>query len=83
MEKKTNMVKHSIDLSAMKEKWSSAVVARTEVKKFSGGIVAPGTLANADCLGEGPEGAFRVGKKVVYPVASLIAWLESRAIKLA
>lgn len=75
-------MKEQIDLSAMAEKWGAPYVARTEVKKFSGGLIAVGTLANADCRGEGPEGAFRMGRKVAYQVESLVKWLESRSSKL-
>lgn len=34
------------------------VIARKEVTRFLGGIVAPQTLSNADASGEGPEDAF-------------------------
>lgn len=51
------------------------VIARKEVTRFLGGIVAPQTLANADASGEGPEDAFRVGNSVVYRAESLVRWI--------
>lgn len=70
---------NKIDLSGLAEKWPSTIVFRGEIKNFTGGMVAPGTLANADCSGEGPAGRFKIGKKTGYTVKSLISWLESRA----
>lgn len=66
-------------LQALKEKWPSSIVARTEVKAFSGGALNPGTMANEDSRGTGPEGAFKVGRKTVYPVDGLIDWMSKRA----
>ena len=60
-------------------KWPSTWVARTEVERFSGGIISEKYLANLDSEGKGPVGRVRCGRKVVYPVAELIAWLESRS----
>jgi hypothetical protein len=36
-------------------------------------------LANLDCQERGPEGRFKCGRKVVYPVESVIRWLEKRS----
>jgi hypothetical protein len=69
------------DLTALKSKWPSAFVARKQIKEFTGGLVSSGTMANDDCLGEGPEGAFRVGRNTGYPVDSVIRWLEERLRK--
>ena len=60
-------------------KWPSAAVARTEIKKFSGGLVSPKLMSNADSLGLGPAGRFTCGRKVAYPLASLIAWMRERS----
>jgi hypothetical protein len=60
------------------DKWPSSVVARSEVKTFSGGLVSAGTMANHDSQGNGPEGAFCVGRKKCYPVESLCDWLIER-----
>ena len=60
-------------------KWPSAWVARTEIERFAGGMISEKYLANLDSQGKGPAGRIRCGRKVVYPVAELIAWLESRS----
>jgi len=63
----------------MADRWDSPYVAREEVKKFTGGIINPRTLANLDSKGEGPSGRVRVGRKIAYPVDKFIEWLEARA----
>ena len=60
-------------------RWPSSLVARSEVRKFSGGILTGRTLANMDSMGTGPPGAFRIGGKVAYPADRLAEWLDSRA----
>lgn len=65
-------------IRAAAAKWPTTIVARTEVKSFSGGLISSGTMANLDSLGEGPEGAFSVGRKKCYPVESLCDFLIAR-----
>ena len=67
------------DFSHMKGKWPSTVVAREEIKNFTGGAMSEKYLANLDCQERGPEGRFKCGRKVVYPVESVIRWLEKRS----
>ena len=71
--------KKMIDLSSLAEKWPSSHVVRKEISKFSGGIISAGYLANLDSQGQGPSGRILVGRQVVYPVESLIRWLEGRS----
>jgi hypothetical protein len=73
------MCTKSIDLSHLAESWPSSMVARSEVERFSGGILSAGYLANLDCIGRGPTGRIRIGRKVAYPVNALIEWMEARA----
>lgn len=68
-----------ISLKSLAEKWPSPIVARTEVKAFSGGTVSEKYMANLDSQGAGPNGRFKIGRRVVYPVSSLIEWLEARS----
>lgn len=72
-------MKRKVDFSCLADKWPSAMVAREDVGKFSGGLLHPATMANHDSAGTGPKNRFRVGKKVVYWVKDLIAWMEERA----
>ena len=69
------------DFQALLRSWPSPLVSRDQktLDRFSGGILNARTLANADSAGDGPPGRIRIGRKVAYPTASLVAWLESRA----
>lgn len=73
------MTEQRPDFSSLAKKWPSPFVARHEVEKFTGGIVTVKYLANLDCQGKGPKGRVRVGRKIAYPVAPFVEWLESRA----
>lgn len=67
------------DLSKLRDSWPSSYVSRDKVSEFSGGMINARNLANLDSVGKGPAGRFRVGgKKIAYPVDSLITWLEGR-----
>ena len=66
----------------MATRWPSGVVARCEISKFTGGAISEKYAANLDCAGKGPKGRIRIGRKVVYPVAEVIRWLESRATEV-
>jgi hypothetical protein len=63
----------------MADRWPSSLVARTEIERFSGGIMSERYLANLDAQGKGPEGRIRIGRKIAYPVEELIRFFESRA----
>lgn len=65
-------------LRQLSQKWPSPVVARSEIFKFSGGLITPGTAANLDSEGTGIPGAFRISRKIAYPVDSVIDFLISR-----
>jgi hypothetical protein len=68
------------DLNTLADNWPSALVARTQhqLDKFSGGILNARTLANEDSLGTGPKDRVKVGRKVAYPVKSLIAYMQGK-----
>ena len=63
----------------MAARWPSSIVARAEIKKFTGGGISSKTLANADSKGIGPAGRFIVGRRVCYPVPAFINWLRQNA----
>lgn len=54
------------------------IVQRKEVGRLTGGLVNPRSLANLDCLGQGPKGRFIVARKVCYPREAFLAWLQAR-----
>lgn len=62
----------------LRKKWSSTIVARSAIGRFTGGLYSPKYMANQDSLGEGVPGRFRCGRQIVYPVDSLLKWLEDR-----
>ena len=68
-----------VDFKNLAEKWPSAIVARTEVHRFSGGVLNSKYLANLDSLGKGPKGRIRVGRQIVYSVEALVEFMEERA----
>ena len=63
----------------MANKWPSEIVARTEIEKFTGGLITPKSIANLDSLGKGVAGRMNIGRKVAYPVDTLVNWLRDRA----
>lgn len=58
--------------------WGSGVVSRAQFRKFSGGLYAPGTIANADSRGCGIARLTAGGQKCVYRVEDAAAWVASR-----
>lgn len=63
----------------MVDRWPSPIVARTEIEVFTGGAMKEKHIANLDSAGLGPAGRFRCGRKIIYPVKNLVAWLEARS----
>ena len=68
-----------VNLSYLAEGWPSPIVPRTKIDEFTGGVINAKHLANLDCLGQGPPGKFKIGRKTVYPVDEFIKWLELRS----
>ena len=68
----------TLDFSNMATRWPSDYVSRERIGDFTGGLIHPRTMANLDCLGEGPAEKIRLGKKIAYPVPALIQWLNRR-----
>lgn len=54
------------------------VIARQDIEKYFSWLPAK-TLSHLEACGNGPEGAFYVGKKKLYPTAEFLAWLDSRS----
>ncbi len=66
-------------LEQMAARWPSPIVARTEIEKFTGGLISEKYQANLDSAGKGPEGRIRIGRKVAYPVNEYLTWLKERS----
>lgn len=65
-------------LTYLKKGWKRPYVYRSEIEKFSRGIIGPGYLSNLDSIGAGPK-RMKLGGKVVYDVNDFIKWLEKRS----
>lgn len=63
----------------MVDRWPSAIVARRDVEKFTGGMVKSKFLANQDSLGTGPDDRIEIAGRIGYPIESLIIWLRARS----
>jgi hypothetical protein len=61
------------------DSWPSEIVARSEIEKFTGGLLRSKTLANMDCQGTGPEGKITFGRNVGYFKRPLVQWLRNLA----
>jgi hypothetical protein len=68
-----------LSLQELAKKWPSSIVARTEIKKFTGGIITERYCANLDSQGIGIKDRIRIGRKIAYPVDAVIEFLENRA----
>jgi len=64
----------------MVEKWPSAIVTRTALPIFTGGLVAESYQANLDSQGQGPE-RIKIGRKVAYSTRVYTDWLKTRIEK--
>lgn len=75
--KKGGFQMEKIDL----QKWLDRLpptMARTDAPRLLGGLVSSKTLANADSNGTGPQGRFKLGRKVGYQTHLLLAWLQEK-----
>lgn len=63
----------------MVEKWPSELVANSEVRAFTGGVITGKTLQNQAAKGEDVPPVFHIGKKAVREAAAIAAYLRRRA----
>ena len=68
------------NLDTLADNWPSPIVARSEIKNFSGGLLHPRTLANLDSLNKGP-GKIMIGNRACYSTRKLVAWMKERQHK--
>lgn len=64
----------------MADNWPSEIIARTEIKVFTGGLISPKYIANLDSKGDGPQGRIKSGRKTGYQKRSFVEWLRERSI---
>ena len=60
------------------EKSLPPVLARKEVGRLTGGLVASHTLANVDAKGSGPAGRIFIGRHTANNREDSLAWLRSQ-----
>ncbi len=66
-------------LDSMADKWPTTIVARSELGKFTGGILDSRTQANLDCKPDKDSiPRFRMNKKIFYEVKDVIAFLKRK-----
>ena len=53
-------------------------ILRTNLSEKTGGLLHGRTMANLDSMGEGIPGRISIGRKVAYPVESVVQYLQSR-----
>ncbi len=68
-------------IDQIKTTWPHPAIPRHKVAEATGYLTTSKTLANEDCLGTGPEGAFMMNGRVCYPIESLLFWLKQRIEK--
>ena len=64
----------------MADNWPSEIIARTEIRVFTGGLISPGYIANLDSRGEGPSGRIKSGRKTGYQKRAFVQWLRERSL---
>jgi hypothetical protein len=64
----------------MADNWPSEIIARTEIKLFTGGLINPNYIANLDSRGEGPSGRIKSGRKTCYQKRAFVNWLRDRSV---
>jgi hypothetical protein len=70
--------KEKIRIEIEKALYGKPYVFRTDKFRQALDGNSAGVLANFDCAGTGPKGAFLVGRKIAYPTAAYIEWVVSR-----
>ena len=53
-------------------------IARKQIEKSLGGVIANQSLCNADATGEGPDIAYKIGRNIVYNTEMLLVWIAKR-----
>ena len=67
------------NLSHLSKNWNSTIITRSNVEKWTGGLITAGYIAYLDAKGEGPPVKFRSCRKICYQVKPFIQWLENRS----
>jgi len=67
------------DFSQIIKNNPSGYILRTNLSEETGGLLHGRTMANLDSLGNlGIQGRISIGRKVAYPVQSVVEYLQSK-----
>ena len=72
------MQKNIPDFSQIEKNNPSGWILRADLTEKTGGLLHSRTMANLDSLGKGIPGRITMGRKVAYPVQSVIEFLAER-----
>jgi hypothetical protein len=67
------------DFALLAENWPAPIVSRSDILRFTGGLISQRYIANLDSKGLGPKERVRCGRRVGYPVDVLVEWLRNRS----
>lgn len=66
----------------LKEKCKTEYVSRKQLWDLTGGILKSSVIAKFDSLGCGINDREIIGKKTMYPIDSVISWLETNTERI-
>ena len=66
------------DFSQIIKNNPSGYILRTNLYEKTGGLLHGRTMANLDSLGQGISDRISIGRKVAYPVESVVKYLQSK-----
>lgn len=58
------------------------IIARKEVKFFTGGMISSKKVSNDDALNKGPKVRVKIGSAVGYPAAFFLEYLERQGVSI-
>ena len=50
------------------------IIAREKIGHFLGGLIKPSSLASKESRGQGPDEAYRIGRRIAYKRDSFLLW---------
>ena len=78
--KKKNISPPKIDRLGWALPQMPPIICRKDVGHWIG--LTPSTLANSDAQGTGPRVRYIIGRRVFYPTAYLLEWLEEQGLEV-
>ena len=66
-----------MNILSIRKNWPE-VFTRKKAEQLTGGGIDARTLANLDCMQQGPPGRFKIGRKTMYLREPFLEWLRGR-----